>query len=85
VSNVGGYTGRVHQGTIVLVLLVHVLSQLGYQSLFMLSIGLQLARDFGEGVQTRRFTAWHQRNMSVGLGSRVVRGHVVVGGLPQGA
>jgi hypothetical protein len=50
-SHVGGHTGSVHQGAIVLVLLVHVLSQLGYQSLFVLSISLKLARDFGKGVQ----------------------------------
>ena len=50
-SHIGGYTGGVHQGAVVLVLLIHVLSQLGYQSLFMLSISLQLARDFGEGIE----------------------------------
>jgi hypothetical protein len=49
----------VHQRPVVLVLLIHVLSQLGYQSLFMLTVGLELARDFGKGVQTRRLTTWY--------------------------
>lgn len=85
VDHVGSCTGRVHQGTVVLVLLVHVLSQLGYQSLFMLTVGLKLARDFGKGVQTRRLTTWYQGKVCIRVGSRVVRGHVIVGGLPQSA
>ena len=51
----------------------------------MLTVGLKLARDFGKGIQTRGFTTWNKRKVWVRVGSRVVRGHVVVGGLPQSA
>lgn len=72
VDHVSSCAGRVHQRSVVLVLLIHVLSQLGYQSLFMLTIGLKLARDFGKGVETRRLTSWYQREVCVRVGGRVV-------------